>query len=392
MGVSNDRMRMLTVVLASSLTIMGSIVITPVFPKMLDVFGGGDNAQLLLQLAITGPAMAICLFSPLLGLLSDKIGRKRLVIGATFFYCVLGVAPVLSDTMSAFVVLRILFGCTEAVIMTCCLALIGDNWSGPQRQKVLAWQVTSIGLVGALFYALGGVLGEFDWRAPFYLYALPIFLLPLMSRFLQSKPSASKPTKVNYIARTNYTVVGIGYFTIFLSMVMSFTLHVQMPIILGRLDIASPLLIGIASGCSLLFTLVGAAIWPKMRSSLGINFGNFVVFGLYAVAIYLLYSVSTYEMIIVAAVLHGVASGIAPPNTISPVMEALASSHRGLGMGLFTSLLYLGQFSSPLIIAWLSWGLGGFSISLLAMSIISLVYSLLWLIPRRRDGHAFQST
>src|SRR3546814_5612727 len=115
----------------------------------------------------------------------------------------LGVAPVLSDTMSAFVVLRILFGCTEAVIMTCCLALIGDNWSGPQRQKVLAWQVTSIGLVGALFYALGGVLGEFDWRAPFYLYALPIFLLPLMSRFLQSKPSASKPTKVNYIARTD---------------------------------------------------------------------------------------------------------------------------------------------------------------------------------------------
>ena len=67
----------LVLVLGSSLTIMGSVMVAPILPKLGAEFGPFEpRADLLVPLAITGPALAIALFAPLAGWLADRIGRK----------------------------------------------------------------------------------------------------------------------------------------------------------------------------------------------------------------------------------------------------------------------------------------------------------------------------
>ncbi|MFL6532433.1 MAG: MFS transporter, partial [Pseudomonas sp.] len=156
--------------LGSSLTIMGSVMVTPILPRLGAEFGPLEpRADLLVPLAITGPALAIALCAPLAGWLADRIGRKALLVIATLLYALLGALPALLDNLQGIVIARLLFGCAEAAVMTCCATLIADYWHGEERLRYVNRQVVTIGLVGALFFVVGGALGEHSWRSPFLL-------------------------------------------------------------------------------------------------------------------------------------------------------------------------------------------------------------------------------
>lgn len=117
----------IVLVLGSSLTIMGSVMVAPMIPKIGAEFGPTTpDAATLVPLAIAGPALAIALFAPLAGLLADKAGRKKLLIIATFLYALFGFVPALLGDLHSIVISRLLFGCAEAAIMTCCTTLIAD--------------------------------------------------------------------------------------------------------------------------------------------------------------------------------------------------------------------------------------------------------------------------
>ena len=71
----------LVLMLGSSLTIMGSVMVAPILPKLGAEFGPlNPQAGLLVPLAITGPALAIALCAPLAGWLADRVGRKALLV------------------------------------------------------------------------------------------------------------------------------------------------------------------------------------------------------------------------------------------------------------------------------------------------------------------------
>nr|WP_253926606.1 MFS transporter [Dickeya dadantii] len=118
-----------------------------------------------------------------------------MLILATVLYAVTGMLPALLDDLGSIVLSRLVFGCAEATIMTCCTTLIADYWHGQERGRFVNLQVVSIGIVGALFFVIGGALGEHSWRLPFYLYLLPLLLVPAMIGVLwepQVKPRADK--------------------------------------------------------------------------------------------------------------------------------------------------------------------------------------------------------
>lgn len=122
--------------LGSSLTIMGAVMVTPILPRLGAEFGPLEpRADLLVPLAITGPALAIAVCAPLAGWLADRVGRKALLVIATVLYALLGALPALLDSLPSIVGVRLLFGCTEAAVMTCCATLIADYWQGEERLR-----------------------------------------------------------------------------------------------------------------------------------------------------------------------------------------------------------------------------------------------------------------
>lgn len=245
--------------LGSSLTIMGAVMVAPILPKLGAEFGPLEpRADLLVPLAVTGPALAIALVAPLAGWLADRVGRKALLVVATLLYALLGAIPALLNDLGAIVGVRLLFGCAEAAIMTCCATLIADYWRGEERMRYVNLQVVSIGLVGALFFVLGGALGEHSWRAPFYLYLLPLLLVPAMIKVLWEPPIQRNQAAAADDEQVSIPTLVVGYLLILGGMVLNFIVPVQTPILLVELGVTSSTLIGLSAGLGLLATLGGS--------------------------------------------------------------------------------------------------------------------------------------
>lgn len=367
--------------LGSSLTIMGSVMVAPILPKLGAEFGPVEpQAGMLIPLAITGPALAIALFAPLAGWLADRLGRKRLLVLATLFYALLGTLPALLDSLPQIVVSRLLFGLAEAAVMTCCVTLIADYWRGTQRLRYVNGQVITIGLVGSLFFVIGGALGEHSWRTPFYLYLLPLALLPFMLKLLW-EPDVRRERTVTEDA-LQYSVIRplvINYLLVFAGMVLSFVVPIQSPALLVQLGVTSSTLIGASAGLGLLSTLGGSLLWPLVRRVFGVAGCNALLLSCMASGLWLLVGAQSYGQVLVAVSLHGFGAGMLVPNSMAPAMGALSATARGRGMGGFTGCLYLGQFASPLIVAALLPFTGDLHQAIRALAIAALIVAFVWL-------------
>jgi DHA1 family tetracycline resistance protein-like MFS transporter len=148
---------------------MGLGIILPVLPKLIAgvVHGGMDQAARYgawLSFSFAGMQF---LFSPLLGNLSDRFGRRPVLIlsliGIGIDYCIMGFAP----TITWLFIGRVLSGIAGASYSTAS-AYIADI-SAPEKRA------QNFGLIGAAFGigfvvgpALGGILGDINVRLPFF--------------------------------------------------------------------------------------------------------------------------------------------------------------------------------------------------------------------------------
>jgi MFS transporter, DHA1 family, tetracycline resistance protein len=150
---------------------LGTIV--PVLPKLVVSFLHGDTATAAEVYGLFGTAWALMQFlcSPLLGALSDRFGRRPVVlisnVGLGLDYIVMAVAP----TLSWLFVGRVVSGITAASISTG-FAYVADVTPPEGRAARFGMLGVAFGAGFVLGPALGGLAGGIDPRLPFWIAAV----------------------------------------------------------------------------------------------------------------------------------------------------------------------------------------------------------------------------
>jgi DHA1 family multidrug resistance protein-like MFS transporter len=106
--------------------------------------------------------------SPLVGRLSDRIGRKPLIVAGLLFYAISEVIFALSNSLLLFNVSRIVGGLSAAMFVPTSMALASDVTTTAQRAKVIGW--ISAAFSGGLILGpgLGGMLANISYKTPFW--------------------------------------------------------------------------------------------------------------------------------------------------------------------------------------------------------------------------------
>lgn len=144
-------------------------MIVPILPKLLLQFEGGDTARAAHVVGLFGTLWAIMhfVFSPLLGVLSDRIGRRPVILlsnlGMGIDYLLMAVAP----TLGWLLVGRLVSGITAASV-TAANAYIGDVTPPAKRAAAFGMLGAAFGLGFVIGPAIGGILGHTDPRLPFW--------------------------------------------------------------------------------------------------------------------------------------------------------------------------------------------------------------------------------
>lgn len=152
---------------------MGIGLIMPIMPNLLLEVQGGSLADAAIWGGILSTAFAVMqfLFSPVLGSLSDALGRRPVLLVSLFVMTLDYLVMALAGSLWLLLVGRLIGGITAATHATAG-AYIADI-SKPTDKAA------NFGLLGAAFGAgfvlgplMGGLLGELGTRAPFYAAAI----------------------------------------------------------------------------------------------------------------------------------------------------------------------------------------------------------------------------
>jgi DHA1 family tetracycline resistance protein-like MFS transporter len=167
------------------LDVIGFGIIIPVFPKLISGLIDGDLSQASLYGGWLMFAFSVTqfFFSPVLGNLSDRYGRRPVLLISLFGFGLDYLLLALAPTIGWLFLGRVIAGITGAS-MTTASAYIADI-SEPEKRA------QNFGLVGAAFGlgfiigpVIGGVLGQFGARVPFYAAAVLTLLNWLYGYFI----------------------------------------------------------------------------------------------------------------------------------------------------------------------------------------------------------------
>lgn len=113
-------------------------------------------------------ALAQFVASPIIGRLSDKIGRKPVLATGLFLYMVSEVLFALTNQLWVFNISRLVGGMSAAMVVPTAMALASDITTKRQRAKVIGW--LSAAFSGGLILGpgIGGILAGISYKTPFW--------------------------------------------------------------------------------------------------------------------------------------------------------------------------------------------------------------------------------
>ena len=178
----NDGKSILALILGVGLLgMMGGALMGPVLPALSEKFLVGSSR---VGLVITVYAAATALTFSLMGFLTDKYGRKKVIIPALFINGAAGIIGALAPNFSVLLIARAVQGVGIAGMVPMALVLIGDLYRGNQKASAMGSLSSTRSAGGIIAPLLGGGLASLDWRFAFLVYAASIPLaLILWFRF-----------------------------------------------------------------------------------------------------------------------------------------------------------------------------------------------------------------
>ncbi|RNI21857.1 TCR/Tet family MFS transporter [Rufibacter latericius] len=184
--------------------VIGFGIIIPVLPKLISelINGSLSEASLYGGWLMFAYSMTQFLFSPVLGNLSDRYGRRPVLLFSLFGFGIDYILLALAPNIGWLFVGRIIAGITGAS-MTTATAYIADISTPEKRAQNFGMVGAAFGLGFIIGPVIGGVLGQFGSRVPFYAAAAITLLNWLYGYFILPESLAQEHRRPFDLKRAN---------------------------------------------------------------------------------------------------------------------------------------------------------------------------------------------
>lgn len=175
--------------------VLGNSMLIPVLPMAQKSLGVSSKAQIGLLITLFSIPAGITI--PFAGFISDRVGRKKVIVPALFIYGVGGLisglsALFLSKAFMMVLVGRVVQGIGAAGTAPIAMALVSDIITSKERSKALGLIETGNGMGKVISPILGSLVGLLAWFAPFFVYTALTVPVALAVWFVVKEPKKKK--------------------------------------------------------------------------------------------------------------------------------------------------------------------------------------------------------
>lgn len=346
------------------LTGMGMTIVSPVLPFLVTPYTSNPSSQIMAVTLLTSIyALSIFLAAPVLGALSDRYGRRPVMIisliGSCFGYLIFGLGGALWILFLG----RIIEGLTGGEI-SAIFAYFADITSSSERTKYFGWLSAVVGTGTALGPIIGGALATFGNSVPMYAAALLTLLNALYGYFFmpesleKSKRSSSISIKeLNPFMQLSNVFSFKSVKWLLISGFLIWIPNGSLQAIFSQFSIDTfawkPILIGLT------FSLMGvldifsqALIMPRLLKFLTDK--NIALLGMISEIIgYIFIAISAftafYPIFIIGMIFFGFGDAIFGPSFNGMLSKSVSSREQGRILGSAQSIQSLARVIGPII-------------------------------------------
>ncbi|MEK3875616.1 MULTISPECIES: MFS transporter [unclassified Paenibacillus] len=163
-----NRGAMLLLMMNIFLAFTGIGLVVPIMPTYMNELGIGGSVVGLLVAAFS---LTQLLVSPFAGRLSDKMGRKKIIVGGLAVFAFSELLFGLANASWVLFVSRMLGGIGAAMIMPAVMAYVADTTTSEERAKGMGFINAAITTGFIIGPGIGGYLAELGIRVPFFVAA-----------------------------------------------------------------------------------------------------------------------------------------------------------------------------------------------------------------------------
>jgi MFS family permease len=348
------------------IAVLGVMSINPILPTVAESL---EIAPQEIGAIMTAYLVPVAIGTPILGVLADRLGRKKILVPSLLLFALGGILSALAQDFRSLIEWRFLQGIGAASLESIQLALIADLYAGRLLTSALALNASAIGISATIYPIVGGGLAQLNWRYAFLLSlcAIPLAVLIIIKLKLPEKPKNF--TKIGlrvYLKNTLNSIKNRRVLGLMLAILSLFFLEfgicfVCVPILAAQTFAASSAAIGIILACmelSLAFTASQLGFFVKRFSEITLIKVSFVVC---ALSLIIIPVVGNVWLLVLPIILFGAAQGIALPSIQTLLAQSAPEDYRTGFMSLNVTIQSLGRALGP-IIAGIAFGVLGIQV------------------------------
>lgn len=350
-------------------------------------------------LFITAYSVALAIVAPVLGALSDRHGRLRVLLPAALLFGAASIATGLVDTFEWGLTTRVLTGLASAGMLPIAFAMAADS-SGADTIKRIAWVQAGLTLGMISSPAVGAILTEWlSWRAAFIALGVCAWCVAaLLGILAANKKAAEKVSPQNISKEQPIKIWAIpGAAGALLAMCLGLGGGIGLFNLIGQhlrdsLDVSMWLVGGLYAILGVI-SVMGNFLMPRLIQ----RFGNgrqimraalivclFVSVGFYS------YPTEHWVILLLLLAFWSMAGGIGSPALQSYIAD-LSVTHRGLLMSMGITMMHIGVaiWSG---VAGLAYSFGPIGMVILAILLFGMAIVVLHPTSKVKNKHAVESS
>jgi MFS transporter, YNFM family, putative membrane transport protein len=231
--------RRIAVAFSGACAFLNLYTVQPLLPFMAEELGvGAAEASTIL----TAGTLAVALTAPFAGAVSDRLGRKRMIVTAMALLLVPTLLAAMADSLAELILWRFVQGLLLPPIFTVTVAYIGGEWPPGEATTVIGVYTASSAAGGFLGRLIPGALADtFTWRGGFVAVAVlnllclavVVWLLPRETKFVRATSlAASVRQMLSHLSNPTLLAtyaVGFGVMFCFLATFTYISFHLAAP-------------------------------------------------------------------------------------------------------------------------------------------------------------------
>jgi ACDE family multidrug resistance protein len=372
--------------------VLGNSMLVPILPTMEEKLG---ITKFQSSLVITLFSVTAGLVIPIAGYLSDRFGRKAIIIPSLIIYGAAGILAgfgAIWNSYTVVIIARAIQGLGAAGTAPIAMALAGDLYKGGKESKALGLTEASNGTGKVVSPIIGSLLALIVWYMAFF--AFPVFcLISLLATIwlLKEPKKDSKPPELKqYLKTVGDVLKQKGRWLITAFFAGSLALFVLFGVLFYLSDILeeTPFNIdGVKKGLVLAIPLLGMVVTSYTTGSLIKKNGTLMRWlmniGLammtVSLALCIWFNKQNLYLFIGLLTISSIGTGLVLPCLNTMIAGSVEKQQRGMITSLYSSLRFLGVAFGPPLFGWLtdiSDQTVFITVSILALMTLGLVFFL----------------